>query len=417
MTDDPGTGRRASVAALAVTIGVTLTAGLLAVRDRTADGGPRPVAQAGGPVVPDTGAVAAILARRARAVRDGDRTAFLATVGSAAPQFQNAQRTLFDNLTRLPMRSWEERLDSPVPATTGAGVAMLKVTLRYRLRGYDRGQVTRTRYLTAAERAGRGWAIVGDGAGHGLRDDPDIFDGGPLRVIRGRSSLVIGAAAPSALREIAGRLDAAVPKVTSVLGRNWRRRVVALVPADTAQAGALLGGDHELADIAALATVTPGDPGADRIVVSPGSFGRLNALGRRVVLTHELAHVATGAARDARTPIWLIEGLADYVGYRGEKVGVRSAARELRREVAAGRLPRELPGGAGFGGGGRMPQAYQEAWLACRMIAERYGESALPRLYDAAGRQPQDAALRAVLGMGTSTFTAQWRAYLTKELT
>ncbi|MFC5754841.1 hypothetical protein ACFPZN_55295, partial [Actinomadura rugatobispora] len=196
-------------------------------------------------------------------------------------------------------------------------------------------------------------------------------------------------------------------------------RVVALVPGDDRRAGTPAGGDRDLAEIAALATVAPtsGGPGADRIVIAPGVFGRLNDLGRDVVLTHELTHVATGGARDGRTPLWLIEGFADHVGYHGRDVAVRSAARELAREVAAGRLPAALPGRAAFdGASGRLSQSYQEAWLACRMIAERYGEARLVRLYRTAGRRSETAALREVLGVSPARFTAGWRDYLRREL-
>jgi len=114
--------------------------------------------------------------------------------------------------------------------------------------------------------------------------------------------------------------------------------------------------------------------------------------------------------------MWLIEGLADYAGYKGVQVPVREAAGELHREVAGGRLPTRLPDRADFGAGSaRLPQAYEEAWLACRLVAERYGEARLLRLYRAAGRRP-DTALRNVLGVGEREFTAMWRDYLREEL-
>ena len=74
--------------------------------------------------------------------------------------------------------------------------------------------------------------------------------------------------------------------------------------------------------------------------------------------------------------------------------------------------------------GAKLSAAYEEAWLACRMIAERYGEDTLVQLYRTAQAEPgdsgdpriQDRALRAVLHMGTSRFDARWRAYLRREL-
>jgi hypothetical protein len=342
----------------------------------------------------------------------------MATVASAPAPYRQAQAAMFDNVLKLPLRGWREDF-AGVDSSTG-GAALVKVRLTYALTGHDREPVARTRYLAFAPRRG-GWTVVGDGTARGRSDDPEIWDGGPLSVVRGRSALVIGDA--PGLPGIARRLDAAVPTVTAVSGplaaRDWTRRIVALVPDDPARAGALAGGRPDLREIAALATVAPttGGRGADRIVIAPDAFGRLNALGRKVVLTHELTHVATGGARDGRTPLWLIEGFADYAGYRGRDVSVRSAARELSREVAAGRVPSALPRREAFdGGAARLSQSYQEAWLACRMIAERYGEAALVRLYRAAGRQPESAALREVLGLDLPRFTAAWRDYLREEL-
>src|SRR5690606_165346 len=74
------------------------------------------------------------------------------------------------------------------------------------------------------------------------------------------------------------------------------------------------------------------------------------------------------------TPLWLIEGFADYVGYLRTRVGVRAAAGELRREVAAGRVPSRLPSADALSGGSeRLSQADQEAGLARRARPGRHG--------------------------------------------
>ncbi|MQY02496.1 hypothetical protein [Actinomadura macrotermitis] len=408
--------RRGFVAAAGLGAAACLTAGVAFAAARPAGpdasaAGPGAAADAAGR--PGQAAVSAVLAGRAAAVRARDRTAFLATVASAPADVQRAQGQLFDNLARLPLEGWQEHYEGVEPGGV-PGAANVRVSLRYRLKGFDRGPVVRTRHLLFTPRAGGGWALTGAGSG----DVPEIWDGGPLQVVRGRSSLVVGDA--PGLPEIARRLDAAVPVVSGTVGKGWARQAVAFAPADPAVAQRLAGDGQDLGQIAALATVAPGPDsghGGDRIVISPGTFSRLNALGRTVVLTHELTHVATGGARDARTPLWLIEGLADYVGYRTASVGVRAAAGELRREILAGRTPAALPGRAAFEpSGGRLAQSYQEAWLACRMIVERYGEAALVRLYRAAGRVPEPAALREVLGLTPERLTAQWREYLWKEL-
>ncbi|HEV7936002.1 MAG TPA: hypothetical protein VGP70_27270 [Actinomadura sp.] len=426
----PGTSRspRLPAAAIAVAVTANLLCGVGYVTAGRAHQDAAAAAVVGGAAYPDRRSVEAVLTGRARAVRQRDRIAFLATVASAPQSFRAAQERLFDNLISLPLGDWRQELGAAEPLATAKSGSTLRVVLRYRLRGFDRAEAAHTQYLTFTRRPGAGWVITGDGAARGLRDDPQIWDAGRLTVVRGRRSLVLGTRPDTGgvaqhtrrLHAIARRLDAAVPVVTAVVGDGWARRAVALVPADPAEAQRLVGGGQDLTRIAALATVSQdgsgGPPGEDRIVISPGTFDRLNALGRDVVLTHELTHVATGGARDGRTPMWLIEGLADYVGYKRTHIPVRSAARELRGEVVKGRLPAGLPGRQDFdSASGRLAQTYEEAWLACRMVAERYGQPALLRLYRVAGARPE-SALREVLGVDLARFTVMWRDYLRKEL-
>ncbi|MCO5967096.1 hypothetical protein [Actinoallomurus soli] len=413
---------------------------------------------------PTRAAVASLLQRRSRAVLTHDRAAFLATVDPSAQAFRAGQQTLFDNLAKAPLAAWRESLADTRAAAAADDGWTARLTLTYRLRGFDSRDVAYTQYLTFERHGDTGWVVSGDGSTHGLRDDPQIWDGPDLTVIKGRYSLVlaegnsgVGDGSPAGdgsatgngtgagdgtgaaggaetrtadLRDIARRLDTGVGLVSKVVGDHWSRRVVVLAPATEQQAEELAGDVRNLGDIAALATVSGGggdpDGGADRIVISPTAFGRLNGLGRHVVLTHELVHVAMGGARDSRTPMWLVEGLADYVGYKDSGVSTRAAGRELAGLISSGGLPSSPPGrGAFTGSGERLSAAYEEAWLACRMIAERYGEGRLVRLYRTAEAEPgsagdpriEDRALRAVLGVDSSRFAAQWRAYLRKELT
>jgi hypothetical protein len=218
-------------------------------------------------------------------------------------------------------------------------------------------------------------------------------------VIRGDHYVVIGHRVHSGrLADLAARTDRARRVVAAIWGPV---RPVVLFPETDAEAG-VLAGSGATGGLAAMAT-------ADRVIVLPSGYARLSETGRDVVIAHELTHVATGATRGGRVPMWLSEGFADYVGYSGAGLGVRTVAAELAEEVAAGVLPGRLPGPADFGPGSvRLAQAYEEAWLACRYVAERFGESALVRLYG--------GDVKTVLGLSAAEFTAGWRDYLRKEL-
>ncbi|MEV0344484.1 hypothetical protein AB0H88_01870 [Nonomuraea sp. NPDC050680] len=231
--------------------------------------------------------------------------------------------------------------------------------------------------------------------------------GDGAEVVRGVRSVVVGQhAAPESLRDLARRADAAGSRVSAVLGQPVRP--VVLVPGSAAEAARVAG----VGSVDGLAAVADGG----RVVVVPENFARLTPTGRDIVLTHELTHVAAGTRR---LPVWLYEGFADYVGYRDAGLPVRVAAAELAADVRAGRLPGELPGPAAFAPSTREPvrlaRAYQEAWLACRFIAERFGEGTLVRLYRDAQTGGLDRGLTE-LGLSAGTLTARWRDYVRDQL-
>ena len=383
-----------------------------------------------------------LLARRAEAVRSGDRAAFLATIASSARRFRVDQRRLFSNLTKLPLAHWSyeiSRATVPAPrrlANPEPGTWTPRITLHYQLDGFDRRPITRTRYLTVSRVPGRGWLFTGDGSAGSAgpanhRGDPAIWDFGRLEAVRGDHTLVLGAGAEqSLLRSLADRLDRAVSVVSGVWGEQWSQRAVVVVPPGRAEATAIAGGRQSLTQLAGLATVVSGPAGVppagsgDRIVLAPDNFDRLTPVGRQVVLTHELTHVATRGSTSEATPLWLVEGFADYVGYRAVDVPVRKAALELAGAVQAGRVPDQLPSRSDFGAGNsQLSQAYEAAWLACRLIAHSYGQDQLVALYretasrDGPPRQVVADSFADVLGVSLPRFTERWRSYMREQLT
>ncbi|WP_214110614.1 peptidase MA family metallohydrolase [Acrocarpospora catenulata] len=239
---------------------------------------------------------------------------------------------------------------------------------------------------------------------HLAREHPEIWTG--ATIARGdQAMLVVAQGAPAGtvtLREI----EKAQRAVAAVWGPV---QVVVLVPASTVQA-AVLAAPAAVEGMAALADI-------DHVIIEPTGFARLSPVGRQVVLTHELTHVATGAAGSADMAMWLVEGFADYVGYLHSGLTVPTIAAELAEEVESGNIPTELPDRTDFHAGSpRLPQAYEEAWLACRYIAEHYGQDRLVTLYRQARRLGTEAALRDILGRTTTELTQAWRAYLAQQL-
>ncbi|WP_066362342.1 hypothetical protein [Herbidospora mongoliensis] len=210
-------------------------------------------------------------------------------------------------------------------------------------------------------------------------------------------------AADERFPELAGQADRAAEAVARVWGSEVTATVLA--PATTEEA-AEIARPAPVTGMAALA-------GPDFVVIEPRSWASLSPQGRVIVLAHELTHVATGAATSPEMPVWLVEGYADYVGYRDSGLSTGTIAAELATDPQA---PRELPTRADFtAGGARVPQAYQEAWLACRYIAEHYGEARLTALYRAARADPA-TALEQTLGVGEAELTAAWVDYVIRSV-
>nr|WP_233521923.1 hypothetical protein [Streptomyces triticagri] len=364
--------------------------------------------------------VQSLLDRRAEAVVDRDARAYRATgVPGAAGDDE------FDRLGQVPVSSWTYRLTdleaSGARATAG-------VRLSFRIGGYDRAPVTVERTVRLDRRADH-WYVADERAGKDAGEQ--LWEQGEVVSVTGRHSLVLGVGRSRAkLREYADLADRAVPAVQDAWGRDWPGRVVVLVPKSLDDMGDLLGAPA--AGYQGIAAVTTGETGgsgkapADRVVLNPDAFDVLGAFGRQVVLTHETTHVATRTATTDTTPLWLSEGLADWVGYRGSGRGAAQAAPGMRAAVERGELPDALPADDDFGfddDPDALARAYEGGWLACRMIAERWGEDELLAFYRAVGdsgagskRSATEQALREVLDTTPQDFTTRWREYLRGQL-
>lgn len=372
---------------------------------------------------PVTGQVQRTLDGRAAAVLGHDERGYLAALDPGAGTLRDAQRAEFANLRQVPLSTWAYRVTG-VSRTGDRATA--QVELRYRLDGYDSAPVTSARVVELDERAGR-WYVTGDRPGEGAAEP--LWQQGPVSVVRGAHSLVLGVGQDRrTLQQIARTADRAVPAVSAAWPDRWAGRVVVLVPASLDAMAALLGAPP--ASYRGIAAVTTGEAGgtrtapADRVIVNPEAYALLGDLGQRVVLTHETTHVATRAHTSPATPMWLSEGYADWVGYRGTGRTAAEAAPEFQQAVRRGEVPADLPADADFGfegGADRLARAYEGGWLACRMIAERWGEAKLAALYAKVGGQKHregalEKALNEELATTPKEFTALWRAYVRDQL-
>ncbi|MGW5395765.1 hypothetical protein [Streptomyces sp. NPDC003952] len=320
-------------------------------------------------------------------------------------------------LAAIPLEGWSYE----VTTVRVDGVrAFVRAELRYRLTGYDAAPAGSAREVELAHE-GDSWAVTADRPAPGAL--PQLWDQGPVSVARGAHALVLGGAGQDSafLSAIAAEADEAVPAASAAWPRPWAGRVVVLVPGSLDAMAALLGRPAE--EYRGLGAVTTGRTGAgpapaDRVVVNPEGYGQLTAEGRQVILTHETTHVATRAATTSRTPLWLSEGFADWAAYRDSDRTPAEVAPSLARAVRRGDLPGDLPGAAAFAFGGdadALARAYEGSWLACRLIARRWGEAALVSLYERAGRDSLPAAVQDALGTDPGGLTRAWKEDLARE--
>ena len=424
---------------LAAALAVAVLAGLVALVVQHRRAAPPARAQVGSSSTDVTGMLA-MLQRHAAALIDRDAQAWAADLdgSAAAANYAGRQRQVFANLAQVPLAAWRYVLIAPVTDTTvlapsaarlGGPVVIVHVELQYALSGVDPAPTGKDLWLTGVRRD-TGWKLAADddAAAVGGPSWRGPWDFGQLLVRRGPHTLVL--AHPAHRRDqpvFADLVEKARPVVRRVWGDDWNDQVVVLIPDTPQEFVAVTGGGPNRSDVAAVAVADQVNPDGTvlgaRIVLNPTNLSRLDTAGRRLVIGHELAHVAARAATSDQMPVWLIEGMADYIGNLDSGLPVSVAATELAAEVRAGKVPSALPSDAEFAGGNRLPQAYEKAWLACRLIAERVGQQGLVRFYrvvaKAADTHPTTAVavgLRQVLGTDVAAFTAAWRSYLVGQL-
>lgn len=370
---------------------------------------------AGQPTHPatDERAVRDLFAARLRGLESGDLTTWLSAVSGG--DLVEQQRQAFDRMRALHVSGMHVTDVRAMGASSSATVPAerrFEVTLAYRFADVDTADRRFALEVTVTDRPApaSGLVVVATRPA----DRPQPWDLPDLIVRRTGSLLVTGTGTGGSSRVEALMHDAtaALGRVAAVLGRA--RPAVIVVPDTDEHAAELLG--RSVSGLQGVAAVTDGPlgptglAGADRVVIVPTAWSTLSTAGRRVVLAHELTHVTTRAAEPQRdTPLWLSEGLAEYVAYHDVRLAESVIAAPALDEVRHSHLPTQWPTDAQFEpGGGHLSAAYGLALLACRTIADDHGQQALLRLYRTAATTPTVAAFPAA-GMTEQSELRAWR--------
>lgn len=382
-----------------------------------------------------------VLDRWADAIRSNDVDALKATLDPAASeQFVQSEIRRAAAVSALPLTDWSYELldepETPVPSEVAgpldaADVWAPSVVLRYAVSGPDAEPTSRQVSLLVAERDDE-WKVVSDADISGIERTTwrGPWDFGPVITrsvpTSGGVSVVVGHPDRSVLvDDLAAELPAAVDAVSDFYGDRWSRTALVFMSDSVEEFAASAGDATAAADVAAVTVsdaVVPGAPvTGQRIVFSPAAQERLSEFTTRSVLRHELTHVAARADTVDGSPMWMLEGFADYSGYRGSGVPFARIAPTLSRVVAVGGPPIVLPEDSDFAAGGsRSTLAYESAWSVCAFVAERFGEPVLSNMYERLATGPKSAAetadaIGAATGSSAEDFLQAWGSWVVEQ--
>lgn len=344
--------------------------------------------------------------------RDGEALTTLAPDGSTEAQEQLSG--IAANAESLDLVDVTARYVDQVGTVGADGAWSGVVEMTWRFRGFDRAPASAD-VVVRFTPDGDGLAIAGFGPPAAAEGRTPLWLRAELAVARSDDHLVLVDGEQREADDVAERVARGIPVVRKVLPA-WSAPVVVEVPASAADLDEALGAaPGTYAGIAAVTAGVGTDTGPDtpvHVFVNPEVTDGLRRAGAQVVMSHELVHVATDAVRRPVEP-WLLEGFADYVALRDTRLPDRVT---LGRAIEAARrdgVPEALPTVAEFDTRARDLQArYEEAWLVCRIIAERLGERGLVEVYEEASG---GVALRLTLetrGLTLAALTDAWRERL-----
>jgi len=319
---------------------------------------------------------------------------------------------VFTSLRRLPLSTYSMRYISEVAHQGPTWRA--DVAVQWGLRRADPRAITSEIEVTFRRDDGTARVVAMKTVSD---EETPVWLMGRLQVVHVGPALVLSLQ-PPLTRGVVDQTRTAVMDVHHVL-RGWDGSLVVVLPRTTGQLDEMLASRPGTYDnIAAVTASADGsnDPAAPvRVLLNPEVFTGLGPIAGQVVLSHEATHAATGATfRDM--PLWLVEGFADYVALAREPVPVKVASGQILDSVRKSGPPARLPGKGDFATSAHgLGASYEAAWLACRLLADQYGQDRLLRFYRQVSRTGDaDAAFASVLGTTQEQFTAQWRDYLTE---
>lgn len=419
--------RRASFVALLVTGALTSGCDDTAPGDRAAHAPNSSPTSAYQGTPADFAEIKRLLNQRADAIEHGDRAAFLAGLDPGSPELRRSQLQLFDNLQDLPVA--RIRYDPDDFGDNGEPVAGGDPTLRpdileiVRLRDVDRRPVASGVDMTFVRRDGR-WVLGVEKAETELTPTSSQFSrpwyGARIDVARRGPMVVVTDHGTADVADRLADLTAAeLPAIDAFLGLPVDRAVLV----DATSSGFAYDMNSDGLEAAAV-TYPVGTPdglhvAGWRIKVNPHHVEEY--LDQKVVWRHELTHFAVRKLVRV-SPVWLTEGLAEYVGWLPYRFGDLPLPRSEESLRAA---DRKIPGRVEF-----LEEPLVSYWISHAAVTVLMdargapGVKALIRAYaqatrgtgDPYGEWATDTVLRKVYGFGEAELARRTWATVDAQL-
>jgi hypothetical protein len=395
-----------------------------AVEDRQQDASastvrtqPSPRSKTTAAVVARRLAVDAILLRRANAVRTVNEMLFLQDVDPTNTKLRQEQKVLFANLVEIGFgeigySQAEERFAPAVARAHRSATYVVRVLMRYQIPQVDLAPVSTELGYTFVSRSGR-WVLAADDdldgeLGPGAHREP--WDLGRIEVQRGpRVMVLVEKGDTKRGRAILTAAAQGLAEVTAYWPRKWRGSVLIAALNDTEVRDARFA-DEDVESAASTSPTFSSLPGQDTadgtvagayVVINPKERDRVD----EILLSHELTHVAT-ADLGGYEPLWLAEGAAEYVSWRGiEAISRPGEVNKWEQDVIDHSLPAfsALPSDAGFYD--HNTDVYGVSWLAVRFLVRQIGLNQVEDLYEDLARNGTDQASRDRILLTRTGFT------------
>jgi hypothetical protein len=381
----------------------------------------------------------AVLDRRAEAMLDGDREAFMDTVDPADAAFILRQERLFDGFQRLGLASyrldlttrlWPELTTSREVSRYGPNFEphVFHVEERYQLDGYDPQPVLEDLFLTFIRRDDE-WRVVSDTDLDDLTlySSRKLWEFGPIITRESEHFLYVSQ------RDLSGAADRILEACERALARvrerwplRWPERVPVFAPSTTEELRRIIQATFDLDVFVAFAysgldRAEGWDLVGHRVILNWPNFSRYSDETQEDILTHELLHIATREYNGPAVSAWVDEAVAEWVSGDVDTFN-------LVQRVEDGTFDQELPRDFEFitGTDSNILTSYEESSAAARFAVQRFGVDALAQFYRRVGRPRVaagtsryhvGAAMRAAWGISFTAFEDRWADWVEQTVT